>query len=160
MKFGKKKTENEVREKPVKEKKVKVKKEKVKKERKPKNGEKKPLFGAKKEKRKFYLLGIRNKISICFAIPILFMVLVGVMAYQKAQEGMSDKFAESTIQTIGTATSYVEMAAEFINSEGMGYAFDSDLTKYFAGMYESDAASKAALTESIKGRITSSQAAN
>ena len=163
MKFGKKKPENEVKEKPVKEKKVKeklVKEKKVKKENKPKNTEKKPIFGAKKEKRKFYLLGIRNKISICFAIPILFMVLVGVMAYQKAQEGMSDKFAESTIQTIGTATSYVEMAAEFINSEGMGYAFDSDLTKYFAGMYESDAASKAALTESIQGRITSSQAAN
>ena len=161
MKFGKKKPENEVKEK------------KVKRECKPKNTEKKTLFKVpkekaakiktpkgKREKRKFYLLGIRNKITVCFAIPILFMVLVGVIAYQKAQEGMSDKFAESTIQTINTATSYVEMAAEFINSEGMGYAFDSDLTKYFAGMYESDAASKAALTESIQGRITSSQAAN
>lgn len=176
MKFGKKKPENEVQE------------VKVKKERKPKNTEKKPLFDTKKEKapkektlkvkapkekaakiktpkgkkgkRKFYLLGIRNKITVCFAIPIIFMVFVGVIAYQKAQAGMSDKFAESTIQTIGTATSYVEMAAEFINSEGMGYAFDSDLTKYFAGMYESDAAATAALTDSVRGRITSSQAAN
>ncbi len=175
MAFGKKKPENEVQEK------------KVKKERKPKNTEKKPLFAAKKEKtpkepkkptalkektakikkpkgkkgkRKFYLLGIRNKITVCFAIPIVFMVVVGVIAYQKAQQGMSDKFAESTIQTINTATSYVEMAAEFINSEGMGYAFDSDLTKYFAGMYESDAAGKAGITESVQGRITSSRSAN
>lgn len=166
MKFGKKKPENEVQEK------------KVKKERKPKNTEKKASVSAKKEKtpkvkapkvkapkgkkekRAFYLMGIRNKISVCFVIPIIFMVLVGVIAYQRAEEGMSEKFADSTIQTINTATSYVEMAAEFIDTEGMGYAFDSDLSKYFAGMYESDAASKASLTENIQARISSSSLAN
>ncbi|MBQ8821783.1 MAG: methyl-accepting chemotaxis protein [Lachnospiraceae bacterium] len=168
MKFGKKKPETEAQEKKVKkerkpkaekkprEKKVKVPKEKTAKIKTPKVKAPK----GKKEKRKFYLMGIRNKISVCFVIPILFMVLVGVIAYQKAQEGMSNKFAESTIQTISTATSYVEMATAFIESEGIGYAFDTDLGKYFAGLYETEAAKKASITETTQARITSSAISN
>ncbi len=32
----------------------------------------------------FMLFGIRNKIVICFLVPIIFMVIVGVSAYRKA----------------------------------------------------------------------------
>lgn len=165
--FGKKKTEGEAPQ------------QKPKKEQKPKNTEKKALVKAKKDKspkvkapkekaakknkggkKNFYLLGIRNKISICFVIPILFMVLVGVMAYQKAQEGMSEKFAESTIQTVNTATASIEMATTFVESEGIGYAFDTDLAKYYAGLYESDASKKASITETTQAKISSSAIAN
>lgn len=157
MKFGKKKPETELQEKKVKkervpkEKKVKASKEKAAKVKKEKG---------KKAKRKFYLMGIRNKISICFVIPIIFMVAVGVIAYQKAQEGLSAKFSESTIQTINTATSSIEMATTFIESEGIGYAFDTDLAKYFAGLYEADAAKKASITETTQSKILSSAVSN
>ena len=52
----------------------------------------------------FMLFGIRNKIVICFLVPIIFMVIIGVSAYQKAAEGLSEKFQESTLQTIEMTT--------------------------------------------------------
>ena len=65
------------------------------------------------------LFSIRNKIIVCFLVPILFMVVVGVSAYQKAAEGMSEKFTDSTTQTINMAMEYVDMSCSIIESEGM-----------------------------------------
>ena len=75
-------------------------------------------------KQKFLLFGIRNKIILCFMVPILFMIIVGIAAYDRAASGMSDKFRESTQQTIKMAGEYVDMSCEFIEAEAMKYAFD------------------------------------
>ena len=115
---------------------------------------------AKVVRKRRYIFGLRNKISICFIIPIIFMVVVGVVAYNKAAEGLSEKFSDSTQQTVVTATSYIDMATTFIESEAMGYAYDTDLSKYFSGRFEQDIAEKMAVTESTMSKISTSQAAN
>lgn len=84
----------------------------------------------------FMLFGIRNKIVICFLVPIIFMVIVGVSAYRKAEEGLSEKFQESTLQTIEMTTENLELLCSFIKAEGVKYAFDADLSKYLMGMLE------------------------
>ena len=71
------------------------------------------------KKQKMLLFGIRNKIMVCFLVPLLFMVVIGGTAYRKAAEGMSEKYRESTAQTINTAMEYVDMVCSFIESEGM-----------------------------------------
>ena len=78
----------------------------------------------------FLLFSIRNKIIICFAIPIIFMIITGCIAYQKAVKGMSQKFEESALQTLKMATEYVDMSCEFIEVEGINYAIDSDLGRF------------------------------
>lgn len=84
----------------------------------------------------FMLFGIRNKIVICFLVPIIFMVIVGVSAYRKAEEGLSEKFQESTLQTIEMTTENLELLCSFIKAEGVKYAFDGDVSKYLMGMLE------------------------
>ena len=89
-------------------------------------------YGMKREKVKnkssFMLFGIRNKVVLCFLVPIIFMIIVGVSAYQKAATGMREKFQESTIQTISMARDYVEMSCMFIESEGTRYAFATNVS--------------------------------
>lgn len=95
---------------------------------------------AEKRRRKtsgFRLLGIRNKIVICFLVPIAFMIVIGVSAYQKAAEGLREKFQESTLQTIAMSKEYIEMSCDFIKAEGLKYAFDGDVGKYLQGTVES-----------------------
>ncbi len=87
----------------------------------------------KMKKQHSNLLGIGTKIVICFLIPIVSMILVGIIAYQKAAEGMSDKFKESTIQTIEMATAYIDMTTSYVESEALTYAYDKDLVKYYNG---------------------------
>ncbi|MDE5932583.1 MAG: methyl-accepting chemotaxis protein [Lachnospiraceae bacterium] len=85
----------------------------------------------------FMLFGIRNKIVICFLVPIAFMVIIGVSAYQKAAEGLREKFQESTLQTIAMSKEYIEMTCDFIKAEGLKYAFDGDVGKYLQGTVDS-----------------------
>ena len=86
-----------------------------------------------KNKPAFMLLGIRNKVVLCFLVPIIFMIIVGISAYQKAAAGMREKFQESTIQTISMARDYVEMSCMFIESEDTRYTFDKNVSNYEEG---------------------------
>ncbi|MCM1045853.1 MAG: methyl-accepting chemotaxis protein [Candidatus Gastranaerophilales bacterium] len=108
----------------------------------------------------FMLFSIRNKIIMSFLVPILFMIMIGVSAYQKAAEGMSEKFLDSSTQTVQMATEYVDMSCSFISAEAMKYAFNDDLTKYYLGLYDSEPIQKANLIDSIRSELLSAQTGN
>ena len=106
------------------------------------------------------LFSIRNKIALCFVVPMVFMIIIGVSAYQKAADGMSQKYQETSLQTIKMATEYVDTSLDFIASEGMTYAFDDGLSKYSMGLYDDKPIEKADLLTRINSDIMSSQATN
>ena len=117
-------------------------------------------FGVQPKQKGWMLFSIRNKITICFLVPIIFMIVIGVTAYQRAADGMSSKYSESTQQTLNMAVEYVDMSCNFIESETIKYAFDSDLAKYFVGLYENDRIGMMNLMNSVKSNIMASQTAN
>ncbi len=107
----------------------------------------------------FMLLGIRNKIVICFLVPIIFMVIVGVSAYRKAEEGLSEKFQESTLQTIEMTKENLELACAFIKAEGVKYAFDGDVSKYLIGTLDNSPVEKKSVMSDINTDMISSRTA-
>ncbi len=109
---------------------------------------------------KFLLFSIRNKIMFGFLVPIVFMIVIGVSAYQKAAEGMNEKFTDSTVQTIQMATEYVDMSCTFIESEGVKYAFDKELSKYFIGMFEGNEIDRVSVITNARSQMLSSQTSN
>ena len=147
---GKKETTSEKKPKP--EKAVKGKKASAEKKQKvPKQ---------KKSGKSSKLLSIRNKIVVCFLVPIVFMVIIGVSAYQKSAEGLSEKFTDSTLQTMRMATENLNMSCDFISSEGLKYAYDDDLRKYFLGMFEDNPVDKLNFLTSTKSNLLSVQTSN
>ena len=106
------------------------------------------------------LLSIRNKIVVCFLVPIVFMIIIGVTAYQKASEGMSQKFQDSSAETMRMATEYLDMSCDFIKSEGLKYAYDEDLRRYFLGMYENNLIEKQNFLTNTMINILSVQTTN
>ncbi len=129
-------------------------------EKKKAKAQKKQKTARQTGKSGFLIFSIRNKIVVCFLVPIVFMIVIGFSAYQKAAEGMSGNFEDSTVQTIAMATEYIDMSCTFIESEGMKYAFNSDLSKYFLGMYEDSPVDKLNVTTSVRSDIMSSQTTN
>lgn len=111
-------------------------------------------------KTKFLLFSIRNKIVVCFLVPILFMILIGVSAYQKSASGMRQKYEESTTQTISMATEYIDMSCTYIESEAIKYAFDSDLGKYFLGLYANDSIGLMEVMSNTQSDMISAQVSN
>ena len=147
---GKKEKTSEKKPKPVKEKKSK----KASAEKKQKTSKQKKSGKSSK------LLSIRNKIVLCFLVPIVFMVIIGVSAYQKSAEGLSEKFTDSSLQTMRMATEYLNMSCDFIRSEGLKYAYDDDLRKYFLGMYEDSPVDKLNFLTATKSNLLSVQTSN
>lgn len=114
----------------------------------------------KKSGKSSKLLSIRNKIVVCFLVPIVFMVIIGVSAYQKSAEGLSEKFTDSTLQTMRMATKNLNMSCDFIRSEGLKYVYDDDLRKYFLGMFEDNPVDKLNFLTSTKSNLLSVQTSN
>ena len=106
------------------------------------------------------LFGLRNKIYICFLIPIAFMIAVGFISYSSAQEGLSGKFKESSIQTSNMAIQYLDTSCTYIQSEGMRYAFDSGIESYSLGMPGKSATEKTNYTSDTRVLLLASQKAN
>ncbi len=112
-----------------------------------------------KNKPKAHLFSIRNKIILCFLVPVVFMIIIGVAASRKAAEGMSDKFQDSTMQTLRMATEYVDASCSFITSEATKYVIDNTLNQYSNALGGNDTASEEQ-ANSIRSNILSSQMFN
>ena len=112
------------------------------------------------ENKKGVLFSIRAKIFLCFLVPILFLILVGVFSYKKAAAGMYDTFRDSNEQTINMANQYLDVSNSFIEAEALKYAFQSDLGKYMIGLYETDAVQRKTVINSVGSSIRASQAGN
>lgn len=116
----------------------------------------------RKREKKLRLTSLQNKIVVCFTVPILFMILVGVIAYRKASTGMSEQFLDSTEQTMNMTVSYMDAINSFVEGEALKYAFDADLNRYFSGVYEKDgyAVDRKNLISNQKTNMLSSQSGN
>lgn len=112
------------------------------------------------ENKKGVLFSIRAKIFLCFLVPILFLILVGVFSYKKAAAGMYDTFRDSNEQTINMANQYLDVSNSFIEAEALKYAFQSDLGKYMIGLYETDAVQRKTVINSVGSSIRASPAGN
>ena len=110
--------------------------------------------------KKSVLFSIRAKIFLCFLVPILFLILVGVFSYKKAAAGMYDTFRDSNEQTINMANQYIDVSNSFIEAEALKYAFQTDLGKYMIGLYETDTTQRKSVINSVGSSIRASQAGN
>ena len=73
---------------------------------------------------------------------------------------MSSSYRDSTQQTIEMAFQNIDTSNSFISAEALKYVVDSDLGKYFVGIYDNDPTSKRTLIDQVKTRILASQVGN
>lgn len=109
---------------------------------------------------RFMPFSIRNKIVLCFMIPIVFMIIIGVAAYEKAADGMSAKFKESTTQTLSKANEYIDLGCGYIELESGSYAADTDLGQMMMGLFKSNPAMTLSVMTGTQNEISSAKDSN
>lgn len=117
---------------------------------------------SKRKENKLRLSSIQNKIILCFIVPIFCMIVVGIIAYRKASEGMSRQFLESAEQTISMANTYMDAINNYVEGEAKKYADSTDLNSYFSGAFEGpdNTTTKLKLLNSTKDDLFSAQSGN
>lgn len=103
---------------------------------------------------------IRNKLVLGFLVPVLFMIIIGVVAYNKARDGMGDKFAESTVQTIQMVQENVDSNCEFIRSVSTTLMLDGELKEVLTGRYKSNAVEESNLLTDFRKQLGGYQSGN
>lgn len=122
-----------------------------------KDVQKKKTSKAPKVNGKAGIFSIRNKIFACFILPIVFMVVVGVISYEKAVEGMSSKFNETSVQTVNMTVEYMDLVSNNIQSLAARYISDADFESYVVGMPGQDKLAKSSYYQHARVNLMAAQ---
>lgn len=104
--------------------------------------------------------GIGKQIMVCFLVPVVFVVIVGMQAYNSAAKGMRMKYEQSTLEALKMTVEYVDLGSEFIASEGLKYAFTTNLSNYYVGLYKNDAAGRVEILKDTNDMLKTAKVSN
>lgn len=88
---------------------------------------------------------IRFKLIGSFLIPVVFIIILGLVSYQKASDQIIASYETSTNQTMQMMNQYLTLSFNTVQSNYKEYINDSELQKFFKGLYDTDTAVHGAL---------------
>lgn len=105
-------------------------------------------------------LNLKVQLFIGFIVPILFLILVGKISYQKAAEGMISNYEDSALETIKTKMQYLDFGLNMINSDAVQLKLDSELESLISGAYAKDMSKSASVLKKVLTNLNAKQASN
>lgn len=88
----------------------------------------------KNMKKRKYQFGIRQKLIIGFVMPVIFIIILGIISYTKASQGLISNYEQATMNTINMATEYMSLGLTSVDSIAQQYTKDSDISYYAQGV--------------------------
>lgn len=74
-----------------------------------------------------------------FLIPVIFIIALGVVSYQKATTQIVATYRDSVDQTVSMMNQYLTLSFDTVQSSYKSYMNDDTLQKYLNGMFDNDA---------------------
>lgn len=115
---------------------------------------------AGKENKYHILYSLKAKLILGFLIPVCFVVLVGVYAYQKASAGILKNYENSALQTIRMTTQYMDFGFETIEADSLQMFNDENMVYYALNQYENDPSAAKRTLDYIKNTINMKSVSN
>ena len=88
--------------------------------------------GGRNEKNQFSV-GIKAKLIIGFAIPLVCTIIIGVVAYSLAASGMTRNYEDSMSKAMSMAVEYLDFGFKSAVSESEQLYYDTDLVRWATG---------------------------
>ena len=99
------------------------------------------------------IFGIRQKLLSAFMLPIVIIILLGVISYNKASKGFVSNYENATRNTIDMVTKHIELSLDMMSSIAVEYALDKDVINYANGYYIDDMSGMASFLANFKQNI-------
>lgn len=71
-----------------------------------------------------------------FLVPVVFIVILGVVSYQKASTTIIDKYKESSLSAISAESMYLDLLCQTVASKATELVMDSDTSSYYSTYYD------------------------
>jgi len=101
-----------------------------------------------------YLFGIQNKLFLSFIVPIVCIIFLGVISYQKAKLGLVDNYIKSVNNSLEMTAEYLDFGFESITATAYQYSLNNELKFYLTGV-SSDIFENDKLIRSTKAELYS-----
>lgn len=92
-----------------------------------------------------------------FMVPVAFIILLGVLSFLKASDGITNNYEKSTSQALNMAGKYLEFGFESVISSANQYVNDDSVRKYYTGFYESNVIEKTSKLQELKNNLGTKQ---
>lgn len=79
-------------------------------------------------------LGVRLIVS--FLVPVIFIVALGLVSYQKASDQIAESYEQSVEQTVEMINQYLTLSVDTVQSNYKKYLNDEELQRFYKGIYE------------------------
>ena len=96
---------------------------------------------------------IQTVLVSAFLVPVIFIVILGVVSYQKASSTIVEKYKESSVSAISAASLYYEILCETVSSKATEIVMDSDTSSYYEKYYDNTSAKAADCFRSVKQNL-------
>lgn len=101
---------------------------------------------------------ISFRLTLCFLIPVCFIILLGVASFRKAETAITRNYETSSQQTLSAMNRYLSLAIDIVQSNYKTYNVEGDLIGYGKGLYNSDGYTRSSIqstySTTFKGHVT------
>jgi methyl-accepting chemotaxis protein len=81
---------------------------------------------------------IRIKLTLFFLVPVVFIIILGYMAYTRSSMAIVNNFTDATITTFNKTSEYFGLIMQNIEDKALQIATDSQLKQYYSGKLSKD----------------------
>lgn len=96
---------------------------------------------------------IRVKLIISYIVPIMFIMILGIVSYLKAADGIRSSYESSTSQSIKMSGEYLNIGVKSVEALAVQYINDNTLKMYITGLYKDDVIKNGNLYEKYNQEI-------
>ncbi|MBR5579194.1 MAG: methyl-accepting chemotaxis protein [Lachnospiraceae bacterium] len=115
----------------------------------------------KNRKRKLSLdINIKIQLMVGFLIPIIFVIIVGALSYNKAEKGMVSNFEVAAQNTIETQMKYFDSVFNLIQGDALQFKLDQEIQGLMANTYVFDASKEVAIRNKTNSTFSSKRELN
>lgn len=83
-------------------------------------------------------IGIGAKLLTAFALPVVFVILLGIISYRQTADSLQSLHKSSTLQILGKTADYLEVLMLEVETTAYELSQDQDLIGYFSGTADAD----------------------
>ena len=88
-----------------------------------------------------------------FLVPVVFIIILGVVSYQKASGTIIDKYKEASLGSVSTESMYFELLCETISTKASEVVMDSDTAAYYEKYNDNTSSKSVEYFRSVKQNL-------
>lgn len=98
---------------------------------------------------------LRTKLIASFLVPVICIILLGVVSYQRASDAIISNYEKSLQETVTMTDQYLTLVVDTVRSSYKSYLSDSEMSSYLKGIMDETAAKKLAVeyTKDMKREV-------